>query len=370
MFSGEAGLLAVIDRFQSAALGEATWLEALEGVAAATGSRTGQIIGLGSQAAVPFNWMTEMPEESSRDFLEAGGGDPKINRRVGLGGAIPELQVLADGDFAAYGRPEDPAGIKAWVDRYDVPHICLSPLIKQDGLLVGLAVLRSRKDGHISDEQRRVFSHLAPHLRAAVRTQMTLMSQGVSVITGTMETLSVAAFVCDPQGRVLARTSLTEPLVQGGSHFRLRHGRLAACNDPDGRALAAEIFTAGLKVGASRPAGPIVLRDALGGDPLLVEVASLPASRHPFGVERAVLVMVGPRHVVDNGASAIARALYGLTAAEAEIAGDLVAGHRPQTIADRRGTALTTVRTHIRRILEKAEVSSQLELVGGINARL
>jgi len=370
MFSGEAGLLAVIDRFQSAALGEATWLEALDGVAGATGSRTGQIIGLGSEAAVPFNWMTEMPEESSRDFLEAGGGDPRVNRRVGLGGAIPELQVLADGDFAAYGRPDDPAGLKAWVDRYDVPHICLSPLIRQEGLLVGLAVLRSRKNGHISDEQRRVFAHLAPHLRAAVRIQMTLMSQGVAVITGTMETLSIAAFVCDPHGRVLARTSRTDGLLQAGSHFKVRGGRLTACNDPDGKLLATEIFTAGLSAGTSRPAGPIVLRDGRGSEPLLVEVASLPAGRHPFGVERAVLVTVGPRRPLDNGAAAIARALYGLTAAEAEIVGDLVAGLRPQSIAVRRGTALTTVRTHIRRILEKAGVSSQLELVGGVNARL
>jgi DNA-binding CsgD family transcriptional regulator len=370
MFSGEAGLLAVVDRFQSAALGEATWLEALEGVAGATGSRTGQIIGLGSEPAVPFNWMTEMPEEASQDFLELGGGDPQVNRRVDIGGTIPELRVLADGDFAAYGRPDDPAELKAWIDRYDAPHICLTPLVKQDDLLVGLAVLRSRKDGHINEEQRRVFTYLAPHLRAAVRTQMALMSQGVSVIAGTMETLSIAAFVCDPEGRVLSRTSLTESLLRGGSHFRLRGGRLTACNDPDGKALATEIFTAGLKVGASRPAGPIVLRDAFGGDPLLIEVASLPASHHPFGVERAVLVMVGSRRMADNGAMALSRALYGLTAAEAEIVGDLMAGLRPQTIAIRRGTALTTVRTHIRRILDKAEVSSQLELVGGINARL
>lgn len=370
MFSSEAGLLAVIDRFQSAALGEGTWLEALEGVAQATGSRTGQLIGLGSEAAVPFNWMTEMPPEASGVFLEAGGGDPRTNRRVGLGSMIPELQVLADGDFAAYGRPDDPPDLNDWFDRFDVPHICLSPLIKQEGLLVGLAVLRSRKDGHIDENQRRVFSQLAPHLRAAVRTQMTLMSQGVSVITGTMETLSIAAFVCDPRGRVLARTSLTESILQGGSHFRLRGGRLVACNDLDGKNLATEIFTAGLRTGASRPAGPVVLRDALGNDPLLVEVASLPASRHPFGVERAVLVMAGPRRLIDNGAAIIARALYDLTSTEAEIVGDLVAGLRPQTIADRRGSAVSTVRTHVRRILEKAGVSSQLALVAGINDRL
>lgn len=370
MISDESQLLSVVDRFQSAAVGEGTWLEALEGVAQATGSRTGQLIGLGSEAAVPFNWMTEMPPEASGVFLEAGGGDPRTNRRVGLGGMIPELQVLADGDFAAYGRPDDPADLKDWIDRFDVPHICLSPLIKQEGLLVGLAVLRSRKDGHIDRHQRRVFTQLAPHLRAAVRTQMTLMSQGVSMITGTMETLSIAAFVCDSHGRLLARTSLTEPFLEAGSHFKLRGGRLVTCNEPDGKTLATEIFAAGLRPGAARPAGPIVLRDVAGDDPLLVEVAALPASRHPFGVERAVLVMVGSRRPAEDRAAAIARALYGLTSTEAQVVDDLVAGLRPQMIAVRRGIAVTTVRTHVRRILEKAGLSSQLELVGRVNARL
>lgn len=370
MFSDESELLSVIERFQLAALGEGAWLDAVGALARATGSRTGQMIGLGADAAVPFNWMTEMPPEASDHFVAVGGGDPRVNRRVGVGASVPELRVVADGDFAAYGRADDPPELTAWFDRFDVPHICLSPLLKQDGLLVGLAVLRSGKDGHITARQRRVFAHLAPHVRAAVRTQLVLQAQGPAVVAGAMEALAMTAFVCDARGRVLARTPSTEPLLGAGRHLRLRGGVLTACNETDGKALSAAVYAAGSPAGVGRPAGSVVLTDALAGDPLLIEVASLPTGRHAFGSGQAVLIIVGARRTAEGRTAALARALYGLTSAEAAVIGDLVAGLGPQAIADRRGTSVTTVRTHIRRIFEKAGVNSQIELVADVNRRL
>lgn len=370
MQSVETTLLSVIDRFQSAALGEATWLDAVDGLARATGSRTGQIIGLGSDAAVPFNWMTEMPPESSDDFLAAGGGDPRVNRRVGVGSAVPELCVVADGDFPAYGRHDDPPAIRNWIDRFDVPHICLTPLIKRNGLLVGLAVLRSRKNGHIDQEQRRVFSHLAPHLRAAVRTQMTLTAHGASVITEALEALSIPAFVCDAAGRVLAHNLPSEALLSAAIHLRLRNGVLAARNETDGKAFAAAVFSAACGNRLVRPVESLVVRDATGTDPLLIDVAPLPRGRHPFGLEAAALVMVRSRRGVDGRAATIARVLFDLTLTEAAVVADLVSGLGVTAIARNRGSSVTTIRTHVRRIFEKANVTSQIELVAAVNARL
>lgn len=369
MQAGETDLLRVIDRFQAAALGETPWLEALGGFARATGSRTGQIIGLGSAAAVPFNWMTEMPPESAADFLEAGGGDPRINRRVDLGSSIAEGRILTDGEFAAYGRPDDPSELRGWVERYDVPHICLSPLIKQRGLLIGLAALRTARQGRFEAAETQVFARLAPHLRAAVRTRMLLADQGAAVLTGALEALSAAAFVCDGRSAVLARTPLTEALLQAGTHVRVRSGRLTACNEADARTLGAEIAGAAAD-GLGRPAGPVVVRDAGGGDPVLLEVAALPRERHPFAVERPVLVMLRQPRAGRSDIARLAAALYQLTRSEAEVVADLVDGMSPQTIADRRGSAVTTVRTHVRRIFEKAGVTSQIELVAAINRRL
>ncbi|KQW80929.1 hypothetical protein ASC65_13255 [Brevundimonas sp. Root1279] len=365
----EADLLSVIDRFQAAALGDVSWLDALDGFARATGSRSGQIIGLGAAAAVPFNWMTEMPPESVTDFLDAGGGDPRVNRRVALGGAAAEGRILTDGDFPAYGRPDDPLELRGWVERYDVPHICLSPLIKGEGLLVGLAAMRTHRQGHFEAEDRKVFARLAPHIRSAVRTQMLLADQGSAVLSGALAALQIAAFICDGRGAVLGRTPLTEPLLEAGVHVRLRGGRLSACNEADGRLLSAEIVMAS-RGGPGGLAGSVVLRDVAGLEPLLADVVALPRERHPFALERPVLVLV--RRPRDRGpdAARLAVAMYDLTRSESLVAGDLVEGLSPQMIADRRGTAVTTVRTHVRRIFEKAGVTSQIELVAALNRRL
>lgn len=365
----ESDLLSVIEGFQAAALGDVSWLEALDGFSRATGSRSGQIIGLGSAAAVPFNWMTEMPPESAVEFLEAGGGDPRINRRVALGGAAAEGRILTDGDFPAHGRPDDPLELRGWVERYDVPHICLSPLIKSDGLLIGLAAMRTHRQGTYEAEDRKMFARLAPHIRSAVRTQMLLADQGSTLLSGALAALSIAAFICDGRGMVLGRTPLTEPLLEAGDHLRFRAGRLSPCNEADGRLLGAEIALVS-RGGLDRPAGPVVLRDAAGLEPLLADVVALPRARHPFAVERPVLVLV--RRPRDRGpdAARLSVALYDLTRSEALVAGDLVEGLSPQTIAERRGTAVTTVRTHVRRIFEKAGVTSQIELVAALNRRL
>ena len=50
----EAQLTAITDRFHAAALGADSWPEALAAFAALTGSRAGQLIGLGSDKSVPF----------------------------------------------------------------------------------------------------------------------------------------------------------------------------------------------------------------------------------------------------------------------------------------------------------------------------
>lgn len=55
--------------------------------------------------------------------------------------------------------------------------------------------------------------------------------------------------------------------------------------------------------------------------------------------------------------------LFGLSRAEAAIAGGLMEGRRPEEIAERRNLRITTVRTHICSIYLKTGMSRQAELV-------
>jgi DNA-binding CsgD family transcriptional regulator len=57
------------------------------------------------------------------------------------------------------------------------------------------------------------------------------------------------------------------------------------------------------------------------------------------------------------------RDLYGLTQREADIAADLLQGHRVSDIARLRELSVNTVRTHLKRLLEKTGTTRQADLL-------
>jgi DNA-binding CsgD family transcriptional regulator/PAS domain-containing protein len=358
-----------IDAFQAAALGSGSWLEALEALASVTASRSGQLIGVGDDAAVPFNWVTNLDPQALVEFVAMNGGDPSLNARVRAGMAAPELEVLTEADFLAPGDAE--GEIYSLYRRYDVPHTCQTTLIREPGLHVGLTVMRAARQGQVTAEEQRAFAAIAPHARAAVRTQMTLQTQGAALVAGAMEALSMAVFVCDAQGLVRAMSPRAEALVRSQRHLRLKNDRLLAWSNRDTHALTLALHQAAFarSLGA-RPPAMLLLHDPQGAEPLLAEVATVPGERHSFGFGVAALLLVREPRDNDVRGAALARSMFKLTQAETAVVADLVAGLGPQAIADRANVSVGTIRSHIRRIFDKAGVRSQVELLSLITARL
>ena len=54
---------------------------------------------------------------------------------------------------------------------------------------------------------------------------------------------------------------------------------------------------------------------------------------------------------------------FGLTAAEAKVAEDLIAGWSPKQIAERQGRSLHTVRSHLARLMSKTQTGRQADLL-------
>jgi DNA-binding CsgD family transcriptional regulator len=59
----------------------------------------------------------------------------------------------------------------------------------------------------------------------------------------------------------------------------------------------------------------------------------------------------------------VLQSAYELTAAEVEVALQLLSGHNPDAIASQRSVAIGTVRAQIKSILAKVGVSRQIELL-------
>lgn len=343
--------------FQAAGLGQVSWEAALDGLAAVTGSTGAQLIGLGTEATVPFNVMTGVPPETGVDFVAVGGGDPAINSRVRIGMRAAELEVLDETAFTTATDMRLNPEYAAWIRRYDMHHTCLANLVKEPDRKAGLALLRSERQGNVDDEQKRAFGVLATHARAAVRTQIALEAQGAQLLAGAMEAVRAMAFFCDGSGRVLGMTASAEALLSTGDALTLKGGVLTTACDADRQGLERVVAAA---VAGDAPAYAVVARRRGGDERVFIEATPLPSGASAFGA-RALIIVHGAG--VDEAMVAVAAgSLYGLTASEAVIAARLAAGRSPSAIALERQVSLVTVRTHVRHIYEKVGVSSQLEL--------
>lgn len=359
----EDRVAAAIGDIHRAGFGETSWLEALRSLADVTGSMGAQLVGFGTHAAIPFNWIHGLPPEAAEEFAASGGGDPGVNSRVRIGMSAAELEVL---DETAFTSAEDALRFPEygrWLERYDLAAGCLSPLLRRDGLLIGAALMRNSVQGNVRSDQKRAFAVLARHLQSAVRTRMAVGEHGWQVASGVLDALSLVAFICAPDGRILARTTSGDCFLATDDRLGARHGVLAPVRERDAIALRAAIAVAcAPQLAVTGGTRSVVLRTREGDAPLLVEVATAPEI-YALGHEMAALVIV--RTVEGDRARRTERLrdLFSLTRAEAEVASRMAEGLGPQAIAETFGVAIGTVRTHIRVIYDKCEVRGQVELV-------
>jgi DNA-binding CsgD family transcriptional regulator len=355
--------------FGQAGIGAESWRHALNALSLATGSRGGQMIGLGGASAVPFNYTPELPEEATEEFLAVGGGDPKVNPRIRAGIKAPMLASLAEADFTS--SSETPrSDYTDFIERLDIPFICLTTLVRDESMAVGLSVLRTQKQGHITGEQQRSFDAIAPHVRRAVHLQVSLRDQSAQILAGALENLNIEAFVVDAWGRVRAMSRTAEERLRSQVHLAARGKRLTARDPEAARQLESAILRAASPALDLDPPPPFIVAQASGGqDPLVLEVSPVARGISEFGDGLALVVARSPRNL-EGRLAELSRALYALTPTEAAVASALAAGGSPQAVADRMQVSIGTVRTHIRRVFDKAGVHSLLELASKFMGRL
>ena len=355
--------LEISDAFSTAALG-GDWQPALNGLADACGAWTGELIGVGADNTVPFNWMPRVDPEASRELVRIGAGGPQTNPRVRIGLRTPVMQAWHDADCSNEDQLRRNFAYADLCRRFEIPHGSQATLIRGDGLLIGLAVLRTSRQGAPQGEDRLAFERLSGQVRSAVKMQLALEGRGAELLAGALEPLGLAVFVCDGQGAVRALTPEAEQRVRQG-WLRLRDGRLSAAGLEDARRLEDAISRA--RVGVLRPGDEPMSTLVLGcGDgaqgPEIVDVIALPRAPFAFGFEPRVLVVARGTRRRPGESERLLRMAYGLTATEAAIATRLGAGDGTEEIAAHRQVSASTIRTHVKAIFQKMNVGRRSEV--------
>lgn len=229
------------------------------------------------------------------------------------------------------------------------------------------AFYRSAGRPAFSEQDRRRYAALLPHLALAMQifARIARFEASLELWQWSAERMADAVLFLAEDGRVLHMTpSAAERLCNSGC-VGILGGRLAARGPASNR----QRLTAALHASTTGTAMQVTLVDRAGRPGLTLTVARVPphlAEATP-GPRLASLVFLSvPRQTADC-VTKEARERYSLTWAEMHVLEHLLRGHAPRQIASELGVAVSTVRTHLKRLYAKTGTSSQQELIAAVS---
>jgi DNA-binding CsgD family transcriptional regulator len=236
-----------------------------------------------------------------------------------------------------------------------------------------IAVQRSPGQGHVDEAEVKLMRRLLPHIQQAYGTTRQLRSavQSKHMLEETFDWLPDATLLVGEDGLVLFANAAAQAFARRGDGIRIVRGRLdfsaSSAAGSYERALAAvQRLKQGL--GALTPAEDFHVPASGGGAAYLVSVRPMgPASGHHRHGNPLALVFIRALSQEPDG-RLLARAAFGLTEAEADLARALVEGVPLSLYAEQRHLSMNTVYTHLRHIKAKTGTQRMSELVGRLSA--
>ncbi len=348
------------DRFQSAALEPSLWMSVLQELADATGSARSELVGFGTQLA-GFNWVTSSDERMLAEFIRLGGASPSVNYRIAADIGSATMEIVHEEAYDTARRVVARDDYIDFCEEYRMPFGCQTCLVRGDDALVGLSILRTRSEGRTGEEERRVFAAAAAAARTAVRMQRAIERQGFHLLAGTFEAMSLPCLLVDGLGRARQVTPSAERLIGEHPRLKLEQGSLTSIDADTQR----RIDTA-LRSVLSQGGGAHARVALYEGQPMpwmVIDVFRLPRRDWAMHFAPKAIVVLRDRRVARNGdAQPVLAAAFGLTAAEAQVAGALAAGKSREAIAAMRGVSLETLRAQLKSLYQKTGCSRETEL--------
>lgn len=222
---------------------------------------------------------------------------------------------------------------------------------------LSIDVKRAPTDTPFSHEALDELQMLGQPLIAAItaRNKLRTALRDCARSRAVVEMVATPVLLFDARGCLLEANSAGRALLKNGDALRLRSGKICACHT-QGMAC----FSAALADLTLAPPGQTrsisIERD--GGSPYLMTIA-----KRSVEEEEVYVGLIANPDARINAAMPALRELFGLGAAEAEIACAIARGLDPEAIATLRSTSLATVRSQLKSITAKMGCSRQTEIV-------
>jgi DNA-binding CsgD family transcriptional regulator len=206
---------------------------------------------------------------------------------------------------------------------------------------------------------------LTPHLQRATQVTLKMADQDALRSAGleALDYLSDAVFITDCNGQVLFANRAAEAMLAEADGIHVGPSGLRAVRSAQTAALRHLISQSAGRDNAARVGGSLLLERPSGRRPLSVTVTPMhrEAGWCPVSLRMAIIFVADPEHGGKMAGPRL-RALYGMTPAEAAVAGLISKGAGVKAAARALAIAPSTVRTHLHRAFEKTGTRRQAEL--------
>lgn len=300
---------------------------------------------------IPSVMMLNVDDAIFGDWLAAGGAT-LANPLIAASMNAPAMSTIASHEVVS-DEARRRSDLWGYVHpKHDMPYVCSGQVWNQEGGLVTLNVMHTDRQGPLADEPRQALEAALASANHAVRLARIVGENGARLLTAGLEAVDIAAFVLDGLGQVLAISAKARDHLDDGGGLRLRAGRLSALDGADDAALQAAIGGAVRRYPRfSKATREVLIRRRTPGPIGVLTLTPLPEQTEFSAVGAAALVVA--RHSL----------AHVLTLAERAILAMLIDGRSVLEIAQARGASKETVRSQIKVIYSKAEVTSRGELM-------
>jgi DNA-binding CsgD family transcriptional regulator len=238
--------------------------------------------------------------------------------------------------------------------------------VGQGSLVWNLSMQRTSSQDVYSDAELNCFADLSSRLDSVSQVSMALDFAKGQAALDAFQYSKRPAMLFNRSGLVVRANGAAEELL--GENIQLRQGRLRSWDTSATEMLDRTLSELFWKPNVSIPK-PVVFRKLDGGKFVFYAMRIPSATQSPLAAFHAIMV-IGETGTKRTFSPSTLRAIFGLTAAEAKLAGAIGCGEDVSGYASRVGLSQSTVRNQLKSVFAKVGVSRQADLVATLSGLL
>lgn len=347
----------LIDRMYEASFAPDLWPGVLSDLASMTDSRGGLLL---STKEKSLNWTASDSVYGAFDEYLQGGWFRRCGRRVCLLEKA-HSQFLTELDYWTEDELRNNDIYRDFFYPRDLGWSAGTGLVMPTGDHIVVSVERNRDRGPIEERFVETLNSLRPHLARAAMIAARMGLQTATTARDAFAKLTIPVILLDLNGTGVECSDEVEKLsgaIMWGANERL------VLKDGDANDL---LQTALATLDKHSAVQSFAVKDGEGRPTHVAHIVPVSGSAHDIFARGYALLVFNPVDSKTRPPLDLLRSLFDLTAAEAHVARELGAGVSIEKIAESGGVSINTVRTQVRKIIEKTGGKRMPEVISLIS---